>query len=120
MLKVVISNNNPVIPAALYLRAIKNQGLFPNLLKTDYESENGDIAAVHWFLTGNNLSRRYNASHANQSIKNWWLHFKRRFLPGLQITSSNVFTMAYLFVAMFLERTRNAFGLCMLVFFNVS
>ena len=37
---------------ALYLRAIKEQGLCPDLLKTDCEYENGDIAAVHYFLTG--------------------------------------------------------------------
>ena len=39
----------------LYLREIKEQGLCPDLLKTDCESENGDIAAVHYFLTGSLL-----------------------------------------------------------------
>ena len=68
-----------MVPAALYLSVIKEQGLCPNLLKTDCGSENGDIATVHWFLTGSNLSHRYGASHANQRIENWWSHFKRSF-----------------------------------------
>ena len=67
-LKEVRSNNNPIFPAALYLRVIKEQGLCPNLLKTDCGSENDDIVAVHYFLTGRNLSHRYGASHANQRI----------------------------------------------------
>ena len=74
MVNVVRSNNNPIVPAALDLRAIKEQGLCPNLLKTD-----GDIAAVYWFLTGSNLSFRYGASHVNQRIENWRLHFKLSF-----------------------------------------
>ena len=78
-LKVVRSNKNPIVPAALYLRAIKQQGLCPNLLKTDWWSENRDIAAVPCFLTGSNLSHIYGASYANQRIENWWSHFKRSF-----------------------------------------
>ena len=62
---------------ALYLSAIREQGLCPNLLKTDCASENGNIAAVHCFLTGSNLSHRYGALHANQRIENCWSHFKR-------------------------------------------
>ena len=42
-------------------------------------SDNGDITAVHCFLTGSNLSQRYGASHANQPIGNWWLHFQQSF-----------------------------------------
>ena len=77
ILKVVKSNKNPILPVALYLSAIKEQGLCPNLSKTDCASENGNIAAVHCFLTGSNLSHRYGASHANQRIENCWSHFKR-------------------------------------------
>ena len=62
-----------------FLSAIKEQGLCQNLLKTDCRSEDGDIAAVHCFLTGSNLSHRYGASHANQHIENWWSHLKRLF-----------------------------------------
>ena len=78
-LKVVRSNNNPIIPSALYLRTIKEHGLCPNLSKTDCGLENSDIAAVYCFLTGSNLSHRYRASHANQRIKNWWWHIKCSF-----------------------------------------
>ena len=78
-LKVVRSNSNPITPAALYWSAIKEQGLCPNLLKTDCGSENGDIVAVHCFLTGSNLSYRYGALHSNQRIENWWSHLKRWF-----------------------------------------
>ena len=39
-LTVVKSNNNPVVPAALYLRAVKEHGVSPILLKTDCGSEN--------------------------------------------------------------------------------
>ena len=77
------SNNNPTVPAALYLSAIKEQGLCPNLLNTDCGSENDDMAAVHCFLTGSNLSNRYGASHANQRIENCGRTLNVRFLPGL-------------------------------------
>ena len=70
-LKVVRSNKNPIVPAALYLRATQEQGLCPNLLKTDCGSENRDIAATHCFLTRSTLSHIYRASHANQRIENW-------------------------------------------------
>ena len=76
---VVRPNNNPIAQATFYLRAIKEQGLAPNLLKTDCGSENGDIAAVHCFLTGSNSSHKYGASQANEQIENWWSHFKRSF-----------------------------------------
>ena len=49
------------------------------MLKTDCRPENGDIAAVHCFLTGSTLSDRYGALHANQRIENWSSHFKRSF-----------------------------------------
>ena len=61
------------------LRATKDQGLCLNLPRTECGSENGDIAAVYCFLTRNNLSYGYGASHANQRIENWWSHFKRSF-----------------------------------------
>ena len=78
-LKVVRSNSNHIAPAALYWSAIKKQGLCPNLLKTDCGSENGDIVAVHCFLTGSKLPYRYGALCSNQRIENWWSHLKRWF-----------------------------------------
>ena len=74
-LEVVKSNINPIGPAAFYLSAIKEHDLYPNLLQTNCGSENGDIDVIHCFLTGNNLSHRYSAAHANKPIENWGLHF---------------------------------------------
>ena len=112
-LKVVRSNNNPIVPATLYLRAIKEQGLSPNLLKTDCGSENGDIAAVHCFLTGSNLSHRYGASHANQRIENWWtrsfsgcvIDFKQPVYDGIFVPGNVIHMECIRFVyADFLQR----------------
>ena len=74
-LTVVKSNNNPVVPAALYLRAVKEHGVCPILLKTDCGSENADMAGLQCYLTKNFSSHRYGASHSNQRIENWWSHF---------------------------------------------
>ena len=49
------------------------------MLRADLGFENGDIAAVHCFLKGGDLSRRCGASNANQRIENWWSNFKRLF-----------------------------------------
>ena len=69
----------PILAVALYLSATKELGLSSILSKTDCGSENGDIAAVHCFLTGSNLSHRYGTSHANQCRENWSSYFKRSF-----------------------------------------
>ena len=67
---VVKSNNNPVVPAALYLRAVKELGVCPILLKTDCGSENADKAGLQCYLTRNLSLHRYGASHSNQRIQN--------------------------------------------------
>ena len=69
-LTVVKSNNNPFVPAALYLRAVKEFGVCPILLKTDCGSENADTAGLQYYLTKNFSSHRYGASHSNQRIEN--------------------------------------------------
>ena len=76
-MKLCNSDNHYTTAPNLYTTA--PQGLCPNLLKTYCGFKNGDIAAVHSFLTGSNLSHRYGASHTNQRIENWWSHFKRSF-----------------------------------------
>ena len=78
-LTVVKSKNNPVVPAALYLRAIKEHGVFLTLLKTDCRFENADLAGLQCYLTKNFSLRRYGASHSNQIIENWWSHFRCSF-----------------------------------------
>ena len=61
-LTVVKSNNNPVVPAALYLRAVKEFGVCPIFLKTDCGSKNADMAGLQCHLTAT-----------------WWSHFGRSF-----------------------------------------
>ena len=78
-LTVVKSNNNPVVPAALYLRAVKEFGVCPILLKTDCGSENADMVGLQCYLTKNFSLRRYGASHSNHRIENKWSHFRRSF-----------------------------------------
>ena len=50
-LAVVKSNNSSVVPAALYLRAAKERGVCPILLKTDCGSKNADMAGLQCYLT---------------------------------------------------------------------
>ena len=45
-LTVVKSNKNPVVPAALYLLAVKEHGVCPILLQTDCGSENAGMAGL--------------------------------------------------------------------------
>ena len=45
-LTVVKSNNNPVVPAALYLRAVKELGVCPIFVKTECGSENANMAGL--------------------------------------------------------------------------
>ena len=72
-------NNNPVVPAALYLRAVKEHGVCLNLLKTGCGFENVEMVGLQCYLTKNLSSHRYDASHPNQRIENWWSHFRRSF-----------------------------------------
>ena len=81
-------------------------------------SENGDITAVHCFLTGSNLSQRYGASHANQRIENWWLHFQRSFSAWVKDYFKQFVPDAYLFLTMLL--IWNSFSLCIMIFFDIS
>ena len=46
-LTVVKSNNNLVVPATFYLRAVKEHGVCPILLKTVCGSENADMAGQY-------------------------------------------------------------------------
>ena len=64
-LTVVKSNNNLVVPAALYLRAVEEHGVCPILLKTNCGSENSDMAGLQCYLTKNFSLHRYGASHSN-------------------------------------------------------
>ena len=45
-LTVVKSKNNPVVPAALYLHAVKKLGVCPILVKTECGSQNANMAGL--------------------------------------------------------------------------
>ena len=76
-LKVVRTNNNPVVPASMYINAVKELGKCPTLLQTDCGTENGLMAAIQCTLLHNINAHRYGKSIANQRIENWWSHYRR-------------------------------------------
>ena len=105
-LAVVKPNNNPVVPVTLYLRAVKEHGVCPILLKTDLGCENADMAGLQCYLTKNFTSHTYGGSHSNQRIENWWSHFGRSFsgwaidhfkelVHDGKFTPDNIFHMEY-------------------------
>ena len=82
-LEVARSNNDPRVPAALYLNQVKEIGGCPLLLVTDCGSENGIAASMqcvfrtkdHDELAGVK-SHRYCSSPVNQRIEGWWSFFR--------------------------------------------
>lgn len=78
-LKVCKSNNNPVIPASLFLQSVEEYGMRPVLVQTDCGTENGTLAGIQCLLAGSEDAHRYSSSHSNQRIENWWSHGKRQF-----------------------------------------
>ena len=71
------SNNNPVVPACLYLETLQELGKMPLNLRTDCGSETGLIAGIHCTLLQDIHAHTYGKSVANQRIENWWSHFRR-------------------------------------------
>lgn len=49
-MEVVRSNNDPKIPAQLYLDCVKQEGVRPRLLWSDCRTENGITAAMQCFF----------------------------------------------------------------------
>lgn len=78
-LKVVKSNNNPIIPAFYFLRKVKDLCFCPQKLRTDCGTENGIMADIQCSLVGNEDAHLYGSSVANQRIENWWSHNKKAF-----------------------------------------
>ena len=76
-LKLVKTNNNPLIPANLFLKTIKKIGLRPKNVRTDCGSENGLLAAIQCALSDTLDSHSFGSSHSNQRIENFWSHFRR-------------------------------------------
>jgi len=83
-LRVVPSNNNPVVIANLYLDAVQSIGGCPKKIRNDCGSENVVLAAMQCFLRRNHdddlageKSHVYGPSHSNQRIEAWWSFYKR-------------------------------------------
>ena len=83
-LEVARSNNDPRVPAALYLQQVKEMGGCPLLLVSDCGTENGVAAAMQCTFRANDQdeqagekSHRYCSSPANQRIEVWWSFFRR-------------------------------------------
>lgn len=83
-LEVVKTNNNPKVPANLFLKCVQENNGCPLLLWSDCGTENGLAAAMQcYFRAGGNdalageNAHRYGSSHANQRIENWWSFFRR-------------------------------------------
>ena len=80
----VKTNNNPKVPANLFLKCVQENNGCPLLLWSDCGTENGLAAAMQCYfrasgndaLAGEN-AHRYGSSHANQRIENWWSFFRR-------------------------------------------
>ena len=71
-LKVARTNNNPIIPASLYIEAVKELGFCPKKMRTDLGTENGIMADMHCYLVNDANAHSYGTSVANQRIENWW------------------------------------------------
>ena len=83
-LKVVHSNNSPVVPLNLFMDCVKEIGACPTLLRTDHGTENGLMAAAQCFLRGEDndifsgeSAHRYGSSPKNQRIECWWSVLRR-------------------------------------------
>ena len=83
-LEVVKSNNDPKIPARLFLDAVSELKGCPMIVKSDCGTENGIVAATQCFfrsdgrdLFAGEKSHIYGSSHSNQRIEGWWSFLRR-------------------------------------------
>lgn len=83
-LEVVKSNNDPRVPAKLYLDHVTEVGGCPLLLVSDCGTENGTAAAMQCSFRASGQdeqagekSHRYCSSPANQRIEGWWSFLRR-------------------------------------------
>ena len=66
------TNNDPLVTANSYLKAITNLGRAPNRLRMDLGTENVYCEELQVFFTKNSNSFLYTASTRNQRIKAFW------------------------------------------------
>lgn len=83
-LELVKSNNDPRIPANLFLDAVTSLKGCPMLVRTDCGTENGIIAAMQSFFRAGGddafageKAHIYGSSHSNQRIEAWWSFLRR-------------------------------------------
>ena len=76
-LKVVRSNNNPVVVAKSYLEVVRENGGCPTKVRSDCGTENGLLAATQCFFMNDLESHIYGTSPHNQRIEAWWSFYRR-------------------------------------------
>ena len=76
-LEVCKSNNSPTEPTKLYLDCVEEHGGCPMITRTDYGTENCNIAALQSYFRSDEDAHKYGTSTRNQRIENWWSHFRK-------------------------------------------
>lgn len=78
------SNNDPNIPAKLYLDTVQSLKGCPRVVRSDCGTENVSLAAMqcsfrssHHDEFSGEKAHRYGSSPSNQRIEGWWSFFKR-------------------------------------------
>lgn len=79
------SNNDPGVIAQNYLQCVSERGIIPMRLRTDCDTENGTMVAIHCALRSSHTddfagaaSHMYGSSTANQRIESWWSYFRKQ------------------------------------------
>lgn len=70
------SNNKPLALAILVLNTLRQTDK-SRFLRTNFGAEDGIMAGIQCFTSGDLNGHRYGTSPSNQGIKNWWSQFKR-------------------------------------------
>ena len=76
-LKLRRSNNSPEVILNLYLDAVREFEGCPQILRTDYGTENGLAAAAQCWFNNDIGSHIYGTSQHNQRIEGWWSFLRR-------------------------------------------
>lgn len=77
------SNNDPTVPAKLYLDTVQSLGGCPKIVRSDCGTENVNVAAMQCTLRASHQdefagekAHRFGSSPANQRIEGWWSFLK--------------------------------------------
>ena len=88
------SNNDPNIPATIYLETVAELGGCPRKLRSDCATENCLMAAMQCELCGQEDSHVYGTSPSNQRIESWWSSY-RRVVQSKQCVGKGVFVVLF-------------------------